>query len=151
MKEMSKLKACVVGVAGAVVCSVLAGVSLSSIQTFLFQLDVDSLVIKPFFYAFLFSFVGFAGSIGLIVKKPSYAKSNSNLSKSTSTVSPENVGSSGASGFVTLMAGTKLQNGSGTTIELGEPCLMWPKYAEVSEEPKTAKKTTSRRFFERVD
>ena len=68
-KEMFKLKVCVaIGIAGAVSCSVLAGISFSTIQTFLLQLDMATLLLKPFFYSFLFSCVGFAGSVGLVFK-----------------------------------------------------------------------------------
>ena len=92
--------------------------------------------------------------MGLILKNP--VGSNSSLSEPDKPLSSEkeSVGSSGvAAGVVTLLPGTKLQNESGTTLELAEHYIMWPKYAkpeEVPEEPKTPK-VAKRRFFERVE
>jgi hypothetical protein len=145
MGEMFSLRACVaIGVAGLLICSVMVGVSFSYIQLFLFNLNLEALLALPTFYSFLLSFVGFGGSVVLIVKKPSI----SHLSKSSVS---SKVVSSGASEFVTLLPGTKLQNESGTTMELAEPYIMWPKFAK-SEVPEEQKKqvVAKRRFFERV-
>jgi hypothetical protein len=153
MGAMFSLRACAaVGVVGLLLCSVLVGVSFSSIQVILFQLNLDALVKSVSFYSFITSFAGFAGSIALIVKKPSTTSKSdggSSISHKPSQSSVK-VDSSGTSGFVTLLPGTKLQNESGTTMELAEPYIMWPKFAksEVPEEPK--KGISKRRFFERV-
>ena len=158
---MSKLKACVaVGVVGAVGCSILAGVSFSSIQAFLFQLDLVALALRPLFYSFLFSVVGFVGFVGFAFKAPVPSNSDaSNLPPPPQTRSrfseKESGVSSGASGAViTLLPGTKLQNESGTTLELAEHYIMWPKIAasEVPEEiKKPEKKVDAPRFFKRVE
>ena len=148
----------IVGIVGALACSVLAGVSFWSIQAFLLKLDVANAMHTPFFYLFVGSFVGVGGSVKLMVKKPSVPASNfDNLPKpekpDMSSVKKESVVSSGASSVVTVLAGTKLQNGSGTTIELAEDCIMWAKFAEGAPEeaPKKQVVTKKKRFFERVD
>ena len=143
----------IVGIVGALACSVLAGVSFWSIQAFLLKLDVANAMHTPFFYLFVGSFVGVGGSVKLMVKKPSVPASNfDNLPKpekpDMSSVKKESVDS-----VVTVLAGTKLQNGSGTTIELAEDCIMWAKFAEDAPEeaPKKQVVVKKKRFFERVD
>jgi hypothetical protein len=156
--KVFSLRVCVVaGALGLLVCSAVAGVSLVSIQAFLLKLDLAALTVLPAFYMVLGSFVGFAGSTVLIVKKPSSPKSSDNSRSSKPSMSSEKVVSSGASGAVlTLMPGTKLQNESGTTLELSEPYILWPKFAtsEVPEEPKEQVKSVVKekpRFFKRVE
>jgi hypothetical protein len=155
MERLFSLRACVVvGVVGLLICSVMVGISFYFIQQFLFDLNVEALVVLPTFYSFLLSFAGFGGSVVLITKKPSSSSSCKKDVDSSSKldVSSKKVGSSGASEFVTLLPGTKLQNESGTTIELSEPYILWPKFAKsvVPEEPKK-QVVAKRRFFMRVE
>jgi hypothetical protein len=162
MGEMFSLKekVCItLGIVGALVCSVLGGLSFWSIQSFLLKLDMATLQ-SPFFYLFVGSFVGVGGSVGLIAKKPSVSSNVSKpkpdkSSEKSEKKEDESVVSSGASGAViTLLPGTILQNESGTTTTLEEPWILWPKIASevpVETEKKKVEKKVTPRFFERVE
>jgi hypothetical protein len=145
------------GAVGCVVCSLIVGASFLSIQLVLFSLNLAVLAVSPFFYLFVGSIVGLAGSFRFVYKKLFVGNSEVSSLESSSPIKPqvssekEKVGFSGVP--LTLLPGTKIQNGAGSITEFKEPIICWPvmdKSVDAPEEPKSIKKTV-RRFFERVE
>jgi hypothetical protein len=137
------------GVAGALACSVLVGVSFLFIKTFLFTLNTTALSDSFYFYVFLGSLVGVAGSLFAAFAKASNLKVDGH--EPNIKVSSEKIGSSGALGSVIKLGpGTRLMN-NGLDMKLENETLCWPILdgSMAPEEPKI-ESNKERRFFETV-